>query len=223
MTARSLTALVGESGGGNTTITKLLIRYAVPQKGSIQIGDEVDIRSIPHSQLMEELSVVFQDVYLFDGTIRANIRMANSSATDAEVEAAARSANCHEFISRLPDGYDTQVGEIGGALSGGERQRISIARAILKNAPIVLLDEPSSALDTESEVAVQRAIDALVQNKTVIVIAHRLSTVVAANQILVLRNGQITERGSHNELLKKNNGKYAVMWAAQQQEHRWKL
>lgn len=221
--ARSLTALVGESGGGKTTIAKLLSRYADPQCGSIQIGDGVDIRSLQHSELMKCISVVFQDVYLFDDTIRANIRMAKPNATDAEVEAAAEAANCHEFISRLPDGYNTTVGEIGGALSGGERQRISIARAILKDAPIVLLDEPTSALDTESEVAVQRAIDSLVKNKTVVVIAHRLSTVVAANQILVLQEGKIAERGTHDELLQNESGKYAAMWAAQKQERRWKL
>lgn len=219
--AKSLTALVGESGGGKTTITKLITRYADPQEGAIIIGG-VDIRSVEQQDLMRHISVVFQDVYLFDDTIRDNIRMAKPGATDAEVEAAAEAANCHDFITRLPDGYDTTVGEIGGSLSGGERQRISIARAILKDAPIVLLDEPTSALDTESEVAVQRAIDRLVEDKTVIVIAHRLSTVVAADLILVLEDGRIVERGTHKTLL-ENNGRYAAMWATQYETRRWKV
>ncbi|MEM9774487.1 MAG: ABC transporter ATP-binding protein [Chloroflexota bacterium] len=220
--AKTLTALVGESGGGKTTVTKLISRYADPQRGSVKIGG-VDIRSVEPNELMRHISVVFQDVYLFDDTIRDNIRMAKPNATDAEVEAAAEAANCHEFITRLPDGYDTFVGEIGGSLSGGERQRISIARAILKDAPIVLLDEPTSALDTESEVAVQRAIDRLVEDKTVVVIAHRLSTVVAADQILVLEDGRIVERGTHDDLLDDESGRYAAMWAAQQQVRRWKV
>lgn len=218
---KTLTALVGESGGGKTTITKLITRYADPQHGSIKIGG-VDIRDIEPTELMRHISVVFQDVYLFDDSIRDNIRMAKPTATDAEVEAAAEAANCHDFIMRLPDGYDTTVGEIGGALSGGERQRISIARAILKDAPIVLLDEPTSALDTESEVAVQRAIDRLVEDKTVVVIAHRLSTVVAADMILVLDDGRIIERGTHDFLLELD-GRYAAMWAAQQSARRWKV
>jgi ATP-binding cassette subfamily B protein IrtB len=214
---RSLTALVGPSGSGKTTITKLVTRYADPQNGSIKIGG-VDIRNVTPETLMRHISVVFQDVYLFDDSIRNNIRMAKPDATDAEVEA----AYCHEFITRLPDGYDTTVGEIGGALSGGERQRISIARAILKDAPIVLLDEPTSALDTESEVAVQRAIDKLVEDKTVVVIAHRLSTVAAADTILVLDEGRLVERGTHADLLTEN-GRYAAMWNAQQQARRWKV
>ncbi len=218
---RSLTALVGPSGSGKTTITKLLTRYADPQTGTIKIGG-VDIRAVSQSELMQHISVVFQDVYLFDDTIRDNIRMAKPEATDEEVIAAAEAAHCHDFISRLPDGYDTTVGEIGGALSGGERQRISIARAILKDAPIVLLDEPTSALDTESEVAVQRAIDRLVEDKTVVVIAHRLSTVVAADLILVLEDGNIVEHGNHDHLLQQE-GRYAAMWAAQQQARRWKV
>ena len=171
---------------------------------------------------MKHISVVFQDVYLFDESIRDNIRMANPSATDDEVIEAAQAANCHEFITRFPDGYETRVGEIGGALSGGERQRISIARAILKGAPSVLLDEPTSALDTESEVAVQRAIDRLVEDKTVIVIAHRLSTVVAADMIVVLDDGRIVEHGTHNQLLDQA-GRYAAMWEAQQASRQWKV
>ncbi|MEL6763140.1 MAG: ABC transporter ATP-binding protein, partial [Cyanobacteria bacterium J06607_6] len=182
---RSLTALVGPSGSGKTTITRLISRFADVQEGAIRIGP-VDIRQVEPADLMRSISVVFQDVYLFDDTILNNIRMAKSEATDTEVEAAARAANCHDFIARLPQGYDTRIGDIGGALSGGERQRLSIARAMLKDAPIVLLDEPTSALDTESEVAVQEAINRLVVDKTVIVIAHRLSTTVGADLILVL-------------------------------------
>ncbi|MEJ3746475.1 ABC transporter ATP-binding protein [Actinomycetes bacterium KLBMP 9797] len=218
---RSLTALVGPSGSGKTTITRLLTRYADPQAGSVRIGG-VDLRDLDPTEIYRHISVVFQDVYLFDDTIRANIAMARPDATDEQVEAAARAANVHTFVTRLPAGYDTHVGEIGGALSGGERQRISIARAILKDAPIVLLDEPTAALDTDSEVAVQQAIDALVADKTVIVIAHRLSTVVGADQILVLDGGTITERGTHQTLLDAG-GRYAAMWAAQTRARHWRV
>ncbi len=218
---QSLTALVGSSGSGKTTVTRLLTRYADPQQGTVTLGG-VDIRTLEPAELMRHISVVFQDVYLFDDTITENIRLARPDATDAEIEAAARAANCYEFVSRLPQGYDTTVGEIGGALSGGERQRISIARAILKDAPIVILDEPTSALDTESEVAVQQAIDALVRDRTVIVIAHRLSTVVAADRIVVLDDGRLTQEGTHTELMAQG-GRYADMWAAQQSARRWRI
>ncbi|MBF6476529.1 MULTISPECIES: ABC transporter ATP-binding protein [Nocardia] len=219
--ARSLTALVGPSGSGKTTVTKLLTRYADPDAGSVRIGG-LDLRDLDPVEIYRNIAVVFQDVYLFDDTIRANIAMAAPDATQAEIEAAARAANVHTFVERLPHGYDTRVGEIGGALSGGERQRISIARAILKNAPIVLLDEPTAALDTESEVYVQEAIDALVAEKTVVVIAHRLSTVVGADQILVLEDGQVSERGTHHELLAQQ-GRYSAMWAAQTRARHWRV
>lgn len=218
---RSLTALVGPSGSGKTTITRLLTRYADPQAGSVRVGG-VDLRDLDPTEIYRHVSVVFQDVYLFDDSIRANIAMARPDATDDQIEAAARAANVHAFVARLPAGYDTRVGEIGAALSGGERQRISIARAILKDAPIVLLDEPTAALDTDSEVAVQQAIDALVADKTVIVIAHRLSTVVGADQILVLDGGHITERGTHQALLDAG-GRYAAMWAAQTRARHWRV
>jgi len=218
---RSLTALVGPSGSGKTTIARMIMRYADPQAGAVRIGG-VDVRDMAPEALMRRISVVFQDVYLFDDTILANIRMGRPDASDAEVEAAARSAHCHQFISRLPDGYQTRVGDIGGCLSGGERQRISIARAILKDAPIVILDEPTAALDTESEVVVQQAIDTLVRDRTVIVIAHRLSTIVGADAILVLDQGRIVERGGHAELLARG-GRYAAMWKAQQTVKDWRL
>ena len=218
---RSLTALVGPSGSGKTTITRLIMRYGDPQNGAVRIGG-TDLRDMEPETIMRHVSVVFQDVYLFDDTILNNIRMGRSDATNAEIETAARAAHCHEFISRLPEGYETRVGDIGGCLSGGERQRISIARAILKNAPIVILDEPTAALDTESEVAVQRAIDTLVQDRTVIVIAHRLSTIVGADTILVLDAGSVVEQGKHQELLKAD-GRYRAMWNAQGLAKDWHL
>jgi ATP-binding cassette subfamily B protein len=218
---RSFTALVGTSGSGKTTITRLISRYADAQTGTIRIGGK-DIAQIEPSDLLRSISVVFQDVYLFNGTIRENILMGKPTATAAEIETAARAANCHDFICQFPAGYDTPVGEIGSTLSGGERQRISIARAMLKDAPIILLDEPTSVLDTVSEVAVQTAIDRLVTNKTVVVIAHRLSTVMGADTILVLRSGEIVERGTHQQLLAAP-GQYARMWTAQQAARSWGL
>lgn len=219
--ARGMTALVGPSGAGKTTMTRLIMRHADPQQGSITIGG-VDLRTITPEVLNGMISTVFQDVYLFDDTISANIRMARPDATDEQVEAAAKAAYCHEFITRFSDGYNTRVGDIGGRLSGGERQRISIARAILKNAPIVILDEPTAALDSESEVAVQSAIEALVRDRTVIVIAHRLSTIAAADQILVVDDGRIVEKGTHNLLLNASN-RYAKMWQEQQTVHDWHI
>lgn len=210
--AGSLTALVGGSGCGKTTLIRLIIRYADPQQGRILIGG-TDIRALTQEDLMRQISVVFQDVYLFDDTIANNIRLGKANASDAEIEAAARTARCHDFIMAMPEGYQTRVGDIGGKLSGGEKQRISIARALLKNAPIIILDEPTAALDTESEVAVQQAIDALVQDKTVIVITHRLSTISGAQQIIVLSGGQVAESGTHSELLTQN-GVYRRLWQA---------
>ncbi|CAN8139824.1 ABC transporter related protein [uncultured Thiomicrorhabdus sp.] len=218
---KSMTALVGPSGSGKTTLTRMIMRYADPQEGQLLLGN-IDLRRISPDLLMQNISVVFQDVYLFDDTILNNIRMGKPDASDEQVEAAAKSAHCHEFIARLPHGYQTRVGEIGGTLSGGERQRISIARAILKDAPIVILDEPTAALDTESELAVQQAIDELVQNRTVIVIAHRLSTIVGADQIVVLEDGKIKQIGKHDELIAQD-GRYLSMWQAQQNVKNWHL
>lgn len=216
---QAMTAVAGPSGSGKTTLTRLMMRYADPQAGSITIGG-TDIRQIRQEELESYFAVVFQDVYLFDESIIENIRMAKSNATDEQVIQAAKAAYCHEFIKRLPDGYHTAVGDIGGSLSGGERQRISIARAILKDAPIVILDEPTAALDTESEVAVQKAIDTLVRDKTVIVIAHRLSTIAGADQILVIDNGALIETGTHTSLLEKH-GKYHALWQAQLNGKKW--
>ena len=209
---RALTALVGHSGCGKTTLIRLIMRYADPQQGRILIGG-TDIRALTQEDLMRQISVVFQDVYLFDDTIANNIRLGKANASDAEIEAAARTARCHDFIMAMPESYQTRVGDIGGKLSSGEKQRISIARALLKNAPIIILDEPTAALDTESEVAVQQAIDALVQDKTVIVITHRLSTISGAQQIIVLSGGQVAESGTHSELLTQN-GVYRRLWQA---------
>ncbi|MFP3742652.1 ABC transporter ATP-binding protein [Achromobacter sp. SIMBA_011] len=212
--ARGLTALVGPSGSGKTTLTRLLMRHADPQRGAIRIGG-VDIRGLPPADLNRLISTVFQDVHLFDDSVIGNIGMARPEAGEAEVRAAARAAHCLDFIERLPQGWQTRLGEAGGKLSGGERQRLSIARAILKDAPIVILDEPTAALDTESELAVQAAIDTLVAERSVIVIAHRLSTIVAADRILVFEDGRITQRGTHAELLARP-GRYRRMWQAQQ-------
>ncbi|MDR2549237.1 MAG: ABC transporter ATP-binding protein/permease [Desulfobulbus sp.] len=217
----SLTALVGPSGSGKTTVAKLIMRYADPQSGLVRIGN-CDLRTLQQETLMNCLSVVFQDVYLFDDTIFNNIRMGRPEASDSEVEAAARAAYCHDFIDQLPQGYQTRIGDIGGTLSGGERQRISIARAMLKNAPIVILDEPTASLDTESEVEVQRAIDTLVRNRTVIVIAHRLSTIMKAESILVIDDGRLVEQGTHAQLLAQQ-GRYCQMWEVQQRAKQWSL
>lgn len=215
----STTAFVGMSGSGKTTATKMLMRYDDPQAGKIKIGG-VDIKNMSQKELLNHLSFVFQDVYLFNDTILNNIKSSSLKADDKQIRIAAKMAHCDEFISNLPLGYDTFVGDIGGNLSGGEKQRISIARAILKNAPIVVLDEPTAALDNNSEVAVQKAISALAKDKTLIVIAHRLSTIVNADQILVFDNGSIVERGKHEELLNLG-GKYAQMWASQNLAKTW--
>ena len=211
---KALTALVGSSGCGKTTITKLILRFADVISGSIKIGG-IDIRDMSQRQLMSLVSVVFQDVYLFQDTIINNIRMAKLSASDEEVIEVCKQANCHEFIQNFRDGYQTQLNDIGKSLSGGERQRISIARAILKNAPILILDEPTAALDTENELAVQKVINKLVQGKTVLVIAHRLSTIIGAKQIVVIDKGEIVESGTHQQLLQQN-GIYKEFWHLQQ-------
>lgn len=217
--AKSLTALVGPSGSGKTTLTRLILRQADPRNGSVCIGG-VDVRSIEPDALSAMVSVVFQDVHLFDDTVLANVRIARPTASDAEVTEAARAAHCLDFIERLPQGWQTRLGDFGARLSGGERQRLSIARALLKDAPIVILDEPTAALDTESEVAVQQAIDALVRDKTVIVIAHRLTTIAGADRILVIEDGRLVEQGRHDDLL-ANDGRYRALWKAQLSVKAW--
>ena len=202
------TALVGPSGAGKSTVINLIPRFYDPKAGSIFI-DGQDIAHITKQSLREQLAYVSQQPYLFEGTIRDNIRYGRPDATDAEIEEAARLAYAHDFIMAQPQGYDTPVGENGVTLSGGQRQRLSIARALVRNAPILLLDEATSALDTESEAAVQKALDEAMSGRTVVVIAHRLSTVVRAEKIVVMQNGRVVEEGNHETLAEADNGLYA--------------
>ncbi|WP_217550686.1 ABC transporter ATP-binding protein [Pantoea sp. GbtcB22] len=204
---RSFTAFVGPSGGGKTTITRLMTRFSDPQKGSVALGG-IDLRFMKPEELLAHISVVFQDVWLMNDTIKKNITLGKPDASMHEVVMAARKAHIHHVIENLPQGYNTMVGETGGALSGGERQRVAIARAILKDAPIVLLDEPTSSLDSESEYHVQQAIKALVMDKTVAMVAHRLSTIRSADQIVYLENGQCLELGDHDTLMEIQGGRY---------------
>lgn len=217
----SLTALVGPSGSGKSTVMKLCARFYDPQKGCIFFNG-VPMNEINPESLMSHISMVFQDVYLFQDTIRNNIRFGKTDATEEEIIAAAKKACCHDFIMQLPKGYDTLVGEGGCTLSGGEKQRISIARAMLKDAQIILLDEATASLDPENEVEVQKAIDSLIKGRTVIAIAHRLKTIKDADQIIVLDNGRIKEEGTHDDLV-RNEGLYAHLWNIQESISGWKL
>ena len=217
----SLTALVGPSGSGKSTVMKLCARLYDPQQGRIFFGG-VPMDNIAPESLMSHISMVFQDVYLFQDTLRNNIRFGKADATDEEIIAAAKKACCHDFIMRLPQGYDTMVGEGGCTLSGGEKQRISIARAMLKDAQVILLDEATASLDPENEVEVQKAIDSLIKGRTVIAIAHRLKTIKDADRIIVLDNGRIKEEGTHDELVRKE-GLYAHLWNIQESISGWKL
>ena len=216
-----VTALVGPSGSGKSTCARLAARLWDVTEGTIRVGG-VDISTVDPEALLTDYSMVFQDVVLFDDTVMENIRLGKQGATDEEVRAAAEAANCGEFIRRLPQGYDTPIGENGAKLSGGERQRISIARALLKNAPIVLLDEATASLDVENETKVQGALSRLLAGKTVLVIAHRMRTVAGADHIVVLENGHVAEQGTPAELMERG-GLYRRMVELQSESARWKL
>jgi subfamily B ATP-binding cassette protein MsbA len=200
MKAGSMVALVGASGSGKTTLTNLLLRFYDPTQGRITIGG-IDVRDVLSRDLRNEMAVVTQETILFNDTIRNNIALGKPGAAESEIVAAAKHAHAHEFIIEKPQGYDTVIGERGASLSGGQRQRLAIARAILKNAPILILDEATSSLDTESERAVQDALEELMKGRTTICIAHRLSTIQKADQIVVLQEGRVVEIGHHAELL----------------------
>lgn len=216
-----VTALVGPSGGGKSTSAKLAARFWDIDKGTITIGGS-DISKIEPETLLKSFSIVFQDVVLFNNTIMDNIRLGRKGASDEEVLAAARAAQCEEFISRLPEGYQTRIGENGSTLSGGERQRLSIARALLKDAPIILMDEATASLDVENETLVQEAISNLVKDKTVLIIAHRMRTVAGADQIVVLKDGCVAEQGTPEKLL-EDNGIYRHMTELQNRSLSWSL
>jgi ATP-binding cassette subfamily B protein IrtB len=217
----TLTALVGPSGSGKTTVTRLIARFWDVDGGTVRVGG-ADVRDLATEDLMRRISLVFQDVYLFEGTIADNIRLGRPDATGEQVREAARRARADEIVQRLPAGWDSQVGEGGTKLSGGERQRVSIARALLKDAPIVLVDEATAALDPENEAAVQDALAALAADRTVLVIAHRLQTVAGADQIVVLDSGRVAESGTHTELLDRG-GRYAAFWAERSRARGWRL
>ena len=217
-----VTALVGASGSGKSTAVKLASRFWDVSSGAVFVGG-IDVSTVDPETLLSSFSEVFQDVVLFDDTVRENIRLGKKNATDEEVLAAAKAARCDEFVERLPNGYDTLIGENGGRLSGGERQRISIARALLKNAPIVLLDEATASLDVENETQVQAALSELLQGKTVLVIAHRMRTVDNADKIVVLEGGRVVEQGSPAELREKPEGRYRRMLELQRESAAWAL
>lgn len=217
-----VTALVGPSGSGKSTVAKLAARFWDADAGSVRVGG-VNVADVDPETLLADYAEVFQDVVLFDDTVMGNIRLGRAGATDEEVLAAARAAMCDEFVSRMPQGYDMMIGENGGRLSGGERQRISIARAILKDAPVVLLDEATASLDVENETQVQQALSRLLAGKTVLVIAHRMRTVANADKIVVLKEGRVAEQGAPAELMAREGGLYRRMVELQTEASGWSL
>jgi ATP-binding cassette subfamily B protein len=217
----TMTAVVGPSGSGKTTLTRLAARFYDVDSGAVRVAG-ADVRDLRTEDLMAQVSLVFQDVYLFAGSVLDTIRLGRPGATDEEVLAAARTARVDDVVATLPDGWHTDVGEGGARLSGGERQRLSIARALLKDAPIVLLDEATSALDPINEAAVLDGLRALTAERTVLVIAHRLQTVMSADEILVLDDGRIVERGIHDDLLRRD-GRYAAFWRSRSRAAGWRL
>ena len=216
-----VTALIGPSGGGKSTAAKLAARFWDADSGKITLGG-TDVKTVDPEKLLSAYSIVFQDVTLFNNTVMENIRIGRQGATDEEVLAAAKEAQCDEFVEKLPEGYQTMIGENGSALSGGERQRISIARALLKDSPVILLDEATASLDAENETHIQRAISRLVKGKTVLIIAHRMRTVEGADKLVLLKDGKVAEQGSPEELLAKG-GIYAKMCKLQQQSGEWRI
>lgn len=216
-----VTALIGPSGGGKSTAAKLAARFWDADKGEITVGG-INVKSVDPEQLLTAFSIVFQDVTLFNNTVMENIRIGRKDATDAEVMAAARMANCEEFVEKLPDKWNTGIGENGSALSGGERQRISIARAFLKDAPIILLDEATASLDVENETAIQSALSRLIKDKTVLLIAHRMRTVAGADKVVVLSEGTVAEQGQPEKLLSQN-GLYTRMVKLQSESQNWAI
>lgn len=216
-----VTALIGPSGGGKSTAAKLAARFWDADKGEITVGG-VNVKSVDPEQLLTAFSIVFQDVTLFNNTVMENIRIGRKDATDEEVMVAARMANCEEFVEKLPDKWNTGIGENGSALSGGERQRISIARAFLKDAPIILLDEATASLDVENETAIQSALSRLIKNKTVLLIAHRMRTVAGADKVVVLSDGTVAEQGQPGKLLSQN-GIYSRMVKLQSESQNWTI
>jgi len=219
---RSITALVGASGAGKTTITNLIARFWDTTAGDILIGG-INIKDLPTKQLLSHISMVFQNVYLFNDTILNNIQFGKAEASFEETVAAAKAARCHEFIIQLPQGYNTLVGEGGATLSGGEKQRIAIARAMLKDAPIVLLDEATASVDPENEILLQQAINSLVESKTLIIIAHQLATITKAQQILVMDQGRIVQHGKHEQLVANTEGIYHKLWSSREKARTWKI
>lgn len=216
-----VTALIGPSGGGKSTAAKLAARFWDADSGKITIGGQ-DVRNVDPEKLLSAYSIVFQDVTLFNNTVMENIRIGRQGATDAEVLAAAKEAQCDEFVEKLPEGYQTMIGENGSMLSGGERQRISIARALLKDSPVILLDEATASLDAENETQIQKAISRLVKGKTVLIIAHRMRTVEGADKLVLLKEGKVAEQGTPQELYAKG-GLYTKMCKLQQQSGDWKV